>query len=210
MAQEMILDQTGDFRGKVLEFGTVEAKDSKSFGVNFKVEIDGVWDIPMEFDEEAGDWVETGSDEEGWQDNGWSGSGVIAYVRVWIIKKDGEEMNDYGVEQLFSAGWDGDFSKLAEDSGWEPDPISFRAKEGEYKGKKVIDTSNVAGYEDAPSSGMRKIDMSKAKSMQKKYNSKIKNYKSSLAAKEHKAPEDKAPPKKTGRRSPAKASSEEE
>ena len=188
MADEVYIDQEGNFRGSIIEYSVTQrdSQDSNSVNVYLKVRIDGVWD-----------GTEEDEDDKDWRDNGWADEGVIATGNVNIVKKNGKELNKIGVEQLSTAGWDGSFESIA-DGSWEPDPISFYVSEEEYQGKTTYRVTNIRGYDDVP--GVRSMEVDSAKSLTKLFRKEIKaqlgSKKIQSKEKPKGSPPQKTPPKK--------------
>jgi hypothetical protein len=144
------LDREGTFRGRIIEYGLQEGKNTSSVGIAIKVAIDEAYNF----------------EAESWED--WREYAVECYGYVNLVKGDGSA-NDKSAENLcLCTGWNGSVGDIAMGE-WKPEPIQFTTKANEYNGKTSFKVDYINQYDRSPGGGIKSVDADKAKALQAKY-----------------------------------------
>jgi hypothetical protein len=147
MSDPMNFDREGTFRGEIIEYALQDAKDSQAVGIGLKVRVHEAFNF----------------ENETWED--WRQWCMEGYGAVWIIKKDGT-VNQNSAESFIQAtGWSGNLNDIATGE-FQPHPIQFTVKAEQYKGQTQYKVGFIKPYDASPSRGMRKMDNTKAQSLQ--------------------------------------------
>lgn len=146
------IDRSGNFRGKITDYGLYKSDKSDSVGINVTAKIDEIWD------------------GEGWQD--WSSYGIEAKGVFWIIKSNGE-LNMSQVTALSSiASWDGTIESVTERT-WDPQSIQFSVSEEDYNGKKRYRIAFLNEYDRPPGGNSSNVTPEVAKSLKDRFGSQL-------------------------------------
>lgn len=147
------LDRPGRFRSaNPRPIGLAPARDSKS--------VSAIIEFPVTemFDESTGEWIPWEYDQ-----------GITGYIV--IVKKDGEP-NANQVESLIkNLRWNGDLTKIAENSDWQPNPCQITVEENTYNGRTSLKVNwiNEWDYE----GGIKKADDATVKGLANQYGAKF-------------------------------------
>lgn len=147
------LEQEGDFRGDIIDYGMWEPEGKQSLAVTLKVAIREMW-----YDGAWCDYSEHGLEVEG---------------NVWIIGADGE-LKEKAVQRLVNnAGWDGVLATI-QGKTWEPTPVAVTVQREEYDGTVRYRIAFVNPYGNEPrGGGMKVLDESKVKSLESRFGAKL-------------------------------------
>lgn len=179
------VDRAGVFRGQIVEYWIVTAKESQSVAVGVQASLTEYWD----------------EGQKGWVD--WSPYDVFASGRIWVIKKDGTP-NQRAVENLVQiASWDGSFTSIHSKT-WEPMRCVFVIKAKEYQGQTTYEIDQLRDHDADPEKvGTFTLDDETIRKLQAQHGSALRAVASSVKRNGQAAPAGKpAAPRPAAKSSP--------
>lgn len=153
------LDREGVFRARPLEFGIAEGKDSsQSVGVAVRFKILAQYNAP-----------------EGW-DTMWENSYDVGVEGVfYIIKTDGQVIEDNIRRLIIALGWDGDLDSFlpANRDRWQPKDCQITVKNEPYQGQDRYRATWISDFAAEPGGGLFTIDPARISSIKNMHGAKL-------------------------------------